>query len=1138
MDIFTLVGTIALDNAKANSGIDETTRKADAADKSMSQSFGNAGNAASGFGQKIMGNIPLLSSFTSGVGNVLSGVRDFGGRIVSVGTSVQDFSGKMKEFGKSGVTGKAAIAGVAAGVGLLSAAIPSAISRVDTLNNYPKIMKQMGYSTDDTKKSIDILKKGIDGLPTPLNEITKSSQSFAILEKSATKGAQTATALNDAFFASGASSADASRGVEQYSQMLASGTVDMQSWRTLQETMPYALTKTANAFGLTGKSAERDLYKKLQSGQITMDQLNQKFIELDGGMNGFAVTARAATGGIGTSFANAKTAVTKGVADILMAIGTNNIESVIKKIGLAFKSGLDIVASSITNVKNFVQQNSTFMMPIIKVALSFVGGLVALKGAALLLAPVVSTLGGGLRILGTIISLMASPITLTIAAIAAIGFALYSFFTKTETGKQAFQSLVDFFNSTLIPIFDKMKTQFGLAMNTVVVLANHGAEILNGVMQSIGNFISSHWDTISSVIGAAMGAISTLISQGVIIWQTLIEPIVAGIVNFISENWNNIALIIGAVMVVIIGIIGAAALLWQNAIFPALAAIANTVALVFNNILTIISGVLNVVAGIIKLVMAVLTGDWSGAWNALVQIFNGVIQVIVGVAMGFVNLFVGIFQGLWGLLGAAVTAGWNVIVALFMGSIDVIVSILTAFGLGILAIIGGIWDLVVALFTGAWNLIVAIVTGAIQLVGTIISMTVQGWVMIFQAIWDAIVAVTTAVWSVIGSSVMAGIDFIVSVINAGMSLLQTIIQGIWDTIVAIFNIAVGLIGVVLATAWNAFAAVFNAIMPTIIQIVTNAFNVIGQTISSIMNFIMSTISIIWNQVASVTSTVWNAIYSVIMSVVNATQAIIVVVWNALVGITVSAFNSIMSVASSIWNALVNIITAAVNGVRNVVTAIWNGLVGITSAAFSSVMSVASSIWNAVLNVISSIVNGVRNTVSGGFNALVGIVSGVFNSVVSTISSIFNGAVSIVTGIVDKIKSLFNFQLKFPDIHIPHIPLPHFSLSGSFDPLKGKIPSVGIDWYANGGLMNGATIFGMNGNRAMVGGEAGQEAVLPLKKSVLGMIGDKITDTMKLQDNDKRTDVTVTQNITMPEYSTPREMQREAQQQFEKVFKPA
>lgn len=1028
MDIFTLVGTIALDNAKANSGIDETTRKADAADKSMSQSFGNAGNAASGFGQKIMGNIPLLSSFTSGVGNVLSGVRDFGGRIVSVGTSVQDFSGKMKEFGKSGVTGKAAIAGVVAGVGLLSAAIPSAISRVDTLNNYPKIMKQMGYSTDDTKKSIDILKKGIDGLPTPLNEITKSSQSFAILEKSATKGAQTATALNDAFFASGASSADASRGVEQYSQMLASGTVDMQSWRTLQETMPYALTKTANAFGLTGKSAERDLFKKLQSGQITMDQLNQKFIELDGGMNGFAVTARAATGGIGTSFANAKTAVTKGVADILMAIGTNNIESVIKKIGLAFKSGLDIVASSITNVKNFVQQNSTFMMPIIKVALSFVGGLITLKGAAMLLAPVVSTLGGGLRILGTIISLMASPIMLTIGAIGAIGFALYAFFTKTETGKQAFQSLVDFFNSTLIPIFDKMKTQFGLAMNTVVVLANHGAEILNGVMQSIGNFISSHWDTISAVIGAAMGAISTLISQGVQIWQTLIEPIVAGIVNFISENWNNIALIIGAVMVVIIGIIGAAALLWQNAIFPALAAIANTVALVFNNILTIISGVLNVIAGIIKLVMAVLTGDWSGAWNALVQIFNGVIQVIVGVAMGFVNLFVGIFQALWGLLGATVTAGWNVIVALFMGSVNVVVAVLTAFGQAILTIIGGAWDLVVALFTGAWNLIVAIVTGAIQLVGTIISMTVQGWAVIFQAVWSAIVAVTTTVWSVISS-----------VISAAVSTVSSIISS---------------------------------------------------------------------------------------------------VWNGLIGITSSAFSAVMSVASSVWNFIVSIISSAVNGVRNVVASIWNSLVGITSAAFSSVMSVASSIWNAVLNVISSIVNGVRNTVSGGFNALVGIVSGIFNSVVSTISGIFNGAVNIVSGIVDRIKSLFNFQLKFPDISIPHIPLPHFSLSGSFDPLKGKIPSVGIDWYANGGLMNGATIFGMNGNRAMVGGEAGQEAVLPLKKSVLGMIGDKITDTMKLQDNDKRTDVTVTQNITMPEYSTPREMQREAQQQFEKVFKPA
>ena len=94
-----------------------------------------------------------------------------------------------------------------------------------------------------------------------------------------------------------------------------------------------------------------------------------------------------------------------------------------------------------------------------------------------------------------------------------------------------------------------------------------------------------------------------------------------------------------------------------------------------------------------------------------------------------------------------------------------------------------------------------------------------------------------------------------------------------------------------------------------------------------------------------------------------------------------------------------------------------------------------------------------------------------------------------------IKGLFNFKLKFPDISIPHIPMPHFRISGSFNPLKGQIPSIGIDWFANGGILTKPTAFGMNGNKIMVGGEAGKEAVAPLsdlmayvEKAVANQIG--------------------------------------------------
>ena len=156
--------------------------------------------------------------------------------------------------------------------------------------------------------------------PTTLQDVTSVAQQLAPLTGSASKASRSAIALNNAFLASGASAADSSRGLEQYTQMLSTGKVDMISWRTLMETMPVALRKVANSFGFTGKSAEQDLYKALQSGKITMDQLNDRFIKLNNGQNGFASLAKKNSAGIMTSFTNLKNSVKNNLADLLTDI--------------------------------------------------------------------------------------------------------------------------------------------------------------------------------------------------------------------------------------------------------------------------------------------------------------------------------------------------------------------------------------------------------------------------------------------------------------------------------------------------------------------------------------------------------------------------------------------------------------------------------------------------------------------------------------------------------------------------------------------------------------------------------------------------------------------------------------------------
>lgn len=214
----------------------------------------------------------------------------------------------------------AASAIVSKGIGMISSSMGGAISRYDTMNKFPKMMESWGYSTKQSKAAIDELAKGIDGLPTALDDVVSTTQQLTMMNGDLGKSTKLALALNDAFLASGASAGDASRGLTQFTQMMASGKVDLMAWKTLQETMPVGLQKTAEAFGFAGASAKQDLYKALQEGTITFDQFSDKLIELDGGLNGFADLARKNSDGIATAFSRIRTAIVRGLTDSLKAI--------------------------------------------------------------------------------------------------------------------------------------------------------------------------------------------------------------------------------------------------------------------------------------------------------------------------------------------------------------------------------------------------------------------------------------------------------------------------------------------------------------------------------------------------------------------------------------------------------------------------------------------------------------------------------------------------------------------------------------------------------------------------------------------------------------------------------------------------
>lgn len=266
-------------------------------------------------------------------GNATGGLRSKISSLVGVGAAMQ-----------------VGMKGVSMAMNAVSSSMSAAVSRVDTLNQFPKLMDQMGLASEKTANKVKgNLVEAIDGLPTSLDEIVASTKNLAILTGDLDTASKTAVALNDAFLASGSSSADASRGLVQYQQMLAKGKVDQQAWNTLTETMGYGLDKAAKSM-LGNEANQRDLYAALQDGRITFDDFNKELIKLDKAEGGFADTARTASVGIATSFSNIRTAITAGLANSI-----NALDTAMKSSGVKWLEGG--IAGTLNNVKKVVSSS-------------------------------------------------------------------------------------------------------------------------------------------------------------------------------------------------------------------------------------------------------------------------------------------------------------------------------------------------------------------------------------------------------------------------------------------------------------------------------------------------------------------------------------------------------------------------------------------------------------------------------------------------------------------------------------------------------------------------------------------------------------------------------------------------------------
>ncbi|MCM3739239.1 tape measure protein [Oceanobacillus luteolus] len=532
--------------------------------------------------------------------------------------SIDNIDGGARRATKGIKNFVAGVGKVAAGIGVFkvfSAAvdmvrnsIDGAISRYDTLNSFPRVLQLMGFDAEQSEKAIDKLSDGIDGLPTTLDSVASTTQRIATMTGDLDGAVDTTIALNNAFLASGASTADASRGLEQYVQMLSKGEVDLQSWRSLQETMPIGLNKTAEAFGFTGASAQNDLYDALKDGNITFDQFNDKLVELSNATGGFAEMAREGSSGIRTSWQNMQTAIVKGVADVIGVVDES----------LDSFGGISGVFDS---MKGGIQVFFAWLMTAIPVAISFIERF--------------------------------NPAFQ----------AVHDFIVITV---QNIVSYVMTFWGMLVSWWQENNTQI---LTTAQTIWNTVVSVVSTVIQEVVNFVISIWSTLTT-FWQQHGQMIMEATQNFmnVVWN-IMQAIWPVIQFLVIDTWNAIKGAIQGAIAVITGIIQFFAALftgnWSEMWNAIKQIVSGAVQFVWNFIQlwfvgrilkagkALFTGLRGIITNLWNAVKSIFTSGVNTASNVVNTGFNFIRQIITNILNSIRNTVSNIFNSLRGIVSSA-----------------------------------------------------------------------------------------------------------------------------------------------------------------------------------------------------------------------------------------------------------------------------------------------------------------------------------------------------------------------------------------------------------------------------------------------------------------------------------------------------
>lgn len=524
--------------------------------------------------------------------------------------------------------------------------------------------------------------------------------------------------------------------------------------------------------------------------------------------------------------------------------------------------------------------------------------------------------------------------------------------------------------------------------------------------------------------------------------------------------------------------------------------------------LTVLTGPIGIVIAIVGTLVAAFMHLWNTneefrnkiteIWNTIVEKFQGVfsrIGEILGSLGGLFEQFISLIGPLWDgfcqLLAPVFIGAFELIGSVLGGLLDVISGILDVFiGLftgdwercwqGVQEIFGGVWEAISGTFQAVCDMLMGIANVILGWFGTDWNTMWQGIGDFFTGLWQGIVDFFTGLW-----------EGVVTFFTGAWETISGIVQTAWDTICNIINVAFQLIAEIFNIGFTIITLPFQFIWENCKGIVETAWNAIQGFIQTAMDTINNIIQTVWNAI-------WGFLGPILETIKNGVKG----AWDWISSTTSNIWNGIKSTIGTIWDGIKTNVGNALNTVKTNVGNAWNNVKSTTSTIWNNTKSTLGSIWDNIKSNVHSKAETIKSNVSTAWNNIKSTTSSVFNACKSTAISIFDGIRSGIQSKIDAAKNVVRSGLDaisnfFRNAHfqLPHIKLPHFSISGHFSLDPPSIPHISVSWYRkameNAMILDSPTIFGLSkGGGLLGGGEAGRE-VIAGADTLMQMIQDAI-----------------------------------------------